>query len=118
MAEGFSPVLAGSSENVNTVAATGSTETLPDVTVATIHRLTLDANCTITFPTAAAGKSFTVILIQDATGSRTVTWPGTVVWPAGTAPTLTTTATKRDVFTFMCADGTNWLGFTAGQNYA
>src|SRR5436190_3270854 len=104
-------------ENVNTVAASGSAQTLPDVTVATIHRVTLTANCTFTFPTAAAGKSFTLVLVQDATGSRTATWPGSVLWPGGTAPTLTTTASKRDVVSFLCADGTNWLGFTAGQNY-
>lgn len=108
----------GVPEVVNTVSATGSTETLPDVTTASIHRLTLDANCTLTFPTPAAGKSFTVVLIQDATGSRTVTWPVSVKWASGTAPTLTTTAAKRDVFSFLCADGTNWLGFVAGQNYA
>lgn len=116
---GFTPpAQSGTPETVNTVAAAGSTETIPDTTTATIHRLTLDANCTLTFPTAAAGKSFTLILIQDATGSRTITWPGTVVWAAGAAPTLTTTAAKKDILTFLCADGTNWLGFVAGQNYA
>lgn len=104
-------------ENVNTVAASGAAQTLPNVGVATIHRITLTANCTLTFPAAAAGKSFTVVLVQDATGSRTVTWPGTVLWPSGTAPTLTTTAAKRDVISFMCADGANWLGFVAGQNF-
>ncbi len=104
-------------ETVNTVAAAGSTETLPDVTTATIHRLTLDsATCTLTFPTAAAGKSFTVILTQDATGGRLVTWPGSILWPSGSTPALTTTPAKRDVFSFMCADGTNWLGFVAAQN--
>lgn len=104
-------------EAVNTVASAGATETLPDVGTATIHRVTLDAaNCILTFPTAAAGKSFTLVLVQDATGSRTVTWPA-VLWPANTAPTLTTTAGKRDVFTFVCVDGTNWLGSVAGQNY-
>lgn len=105
-------------ETVNSVAATGATETIPDITTATVHRLTLDANCTLTFPTAGAGKSFTLVLIQDATGSRTVTWPAEVKWAGGTTPTLTTTAAKKDVFTFLCADGTNWLGFTSGQNFS
>jgi hypothetical protein len=101
-------------EPVNTVAATGSTETLPDITSNTVHRLTLDANCTLTFPTAGAGKSFTLVLVQDATGSRTVTWPGTVKWSGGVAPTLSTGAGKIDYLTFMCTDGTNWAGFVAG----
>ncbi len=107
---------ANSIETVNTNAAAGSTETLPDVGTATIHRLTLDAaTCTLTFPSAAAGKSFTVILAQDAAGGRLVTWPA-VLWPSGSTPALTTTPAKRDVFSFLCADGTNWLGFVAGQN--
>ncbi|MGZ4596277.1 MAG: hypothetical protein ACXV3V_05060 [Actinomycetes bacterium] len=105
-------------ENTNTVASSGAALMLPDVTTATLHRVTLTANCTFTFPTAGAGKSFTVVLVQDATGSRTATWPATVRWAGGTPPTLTTTASKTDVLTFLCADGTNWLGFTAGLNFS
>lgn len=104
------------SETVNAVAASGAAQTLPDVDSATIHRIVLSANCTLTFPTAAAGKSFTLALVQDATGGRTVTWPAGLSWPGGTAPTLTTAAGKTDLLTFLCVDGTNWLGFTAGQN--
>ena len=105
-------------EAVNTVATSGTAQTIPDPTAQTINRITLTGNCTFTFPTAAAGKSFTLVLVQDGTGSRTVTWPGTVKWPAATAPTLTTAASKVDVFAFLCADGTNWLGFVSGQNYS
>ncbi|MGZ4663581.1 MAG: hypothetical protein ACXV5Q_00645 [Frankiaceae bacterium] len=104
-------------ETVNTVATSGAAQTVPDVTSATVSRITLTANCTLTFPTAVAGKSFTLVLVQDATGTRTVTWPGTVKWAGGTAPTLTTTASKTDVLTFLCADGTNWFGFLAGLNF-
>lgn len=103
-------------ENVNTVATGGSAQTIPDVTSDTLHYITLTANLTLTFPTAAAGKSFSIALKQDST-ARAVTWPGTVKWSAGTAPTLTATSGKIDVFTFVCVDGTNWLGFTAGQNF-
>lgn len=102
-------------ETVNTVATSGAAQTIPDVTAATLHRITLTANCTLTFPTLGAGKSFTLVLTQDGTGSRTVTWP-TVAWPGGVAPTLTTTAAKRDIITFLSADGTSWLGMIAGQN--
>ena len=48
------------------------------------------------------------MLIQDGTGSRLATWPGTVKWPAGTAPTLTTTAAGSDICSFYW-DGTNLL---------
>jgi hypothetical protein len=66
-------------------------------------------------PTAVAGKSFIMMLYQDATGGRTVTW-STVVWPGGTPPTITSAANKRDIFSFF-SDGTNWYGTTIGQNY-
>lgn len=103
-------------ESVNTVATGGATQTIPDVTSATISYITLTANLTLTFPTAAVGKSFTIAVKQDSV-ARTITWPGTVKWPGGTAPTLTTTSAKIDMFTFVCVDGTNWLGATAGQAY-
>ena len=46
-------------------------------------------------------------------GSATQTWPGSVDWPAATAPTLTTSGT--DVLVFItCDGGTIWYGFTAG----
>lgn len=114
-----STAFAATVETVNTVATSSTAQTIPDpASAATISRITLTANCTLTFPTAAAGKTFSVFLVQDGTGSRTVTWPATVKWPAGTAPTLTTTASKRDAFSFICTDGTNWDGFTAGLNFA
>lgn len=81
----------------------------------TVQRLTLTGNATITMPTAVAGKSFIIMLRQDATGSRSVTW-STVVWPGGTAPTITGTANKMDMFSFF-SDGTSWFGVTVSQNY-
>ena len=48
-------------------------------------------------------------LTQDATGSRTVTWPAAVKWSGGTAPTLTTAANAVDVIRFFF-DGTNYYG--------
>lgn len=101
-------------ERVNVVSASGSTETLPDVDVATMHRVTLTANCTLTFPAAGAGKSFSLELVQDGTGSRTVTWPGNVLWPGGSAPTLSTAAGSVDDFAFVCFDGSNFSGFYGG----
>jgi hypothetical protein len=95
-------------------ANTGTAITV-DLANGTIQKLTLTGNATITMPTATAGKSFVIILAQDGTGSRTVTW-STVVWPSATAPTITSTASKRDIFSFF-SDGTSWFGTTIGQNY-
>lgn len=96
---------------------TANTGTAITVSLAngTVQQLTLTGNATITMPTATAGKSFVIMLKQDGTGGRTVTW-STVVWPGGTAPTITSTASKQDIFSFF-ADGTSWYGATIGQNY-
>ena len=103
----------GYTEEVNTAnTSTAYTISLAD---GSFQVLTLTGNATITMPTATAGKSFILLLKQDGTGSRTVTW-STVKWPAGTAPTITSTASKQDIFSFF-ADGTNWYGTTVGQNY-
>lgn len=103
-------------ENVTTANVSG-TYTMPETGFSPINRLTLTGNTVFTFPTVAAGKSFTVVLVQDATGGRTVTWPGNVMWPNSTTPFVTATANKRDVFTFFSVDGVVWLGSVAGQNY-
>lgn len=114
--------LAPTVENVNVVAASGSAVTLPDVTTATMHRITLTAATpAITLPAPGAGKSFTVELVQDATGGRAPTWvtpSGAIRWPGGTAPTITAAANAIDVITFACIGGTNWYGFVAGQAFA
>jgi len=48
----------------------------------------------------------------------TVSWPGSVKWPAGTAPTLTSASTKQDMFVFTTADGgTTWNATIIGQNF-
>jgi hypothetical protein len=103
---------------VNTVAASGAALTLPDVTTATMHKVTLTANCTLTFPAPAAGKTFQLVLNQDGTGSRAVTWPATAIWPAGTPPTLTATAGRTDKLSFVAVDANGWMGLAQGQNYA
>jgi len=96
---------------------TANTSTAITVSLAngTVQLLTLTGNATITMPTAGAGKSFIIMLKQDATGSRSVTW-STVTWPGGTAPTITGTASKQDIYSFF-SDGTNWYGSTIGQNF-
>ena len=98
-----------------TYSANSSTAITLDLANGTVQIITLTGNATITMPTATAGKSFIIMLKQDATGSRSVTWT-TVKYPSGTAPTITATASKLDIFSFF-ADGTNWYGTTIGQNY-
>jgi hypothetical protein len=96
-------------------SANSSTAITLALTNGTVQIITLTGNATITMPTATSGKSFIMFLKQDATGSRTVTW-STVKWAGGTAPTITSTASRQDILSFF-ADGTNWYGVTVGQNY-
>ena len=96
-------------------SANSSTAITLALTNGTVQIITLTGNATITMPTATSGKSFILLLKQDATGSRTVTW-SSVKWPGGAAPTITSTASKQDIYSFF-ADGTNWYGTTVGQNY-
>jgi hypothetical protein len=96
-------------------SANSSTAITLDLTNGTVQIITLTGNATITMPTATSGKSFIMYLKQDATGSRTVTW-STVKWAGGTAPTITSTASRQDILSFF-ADGTNWYGVVVAQNY-
>jgi hypothetical protein len=98
--------------------ATANTSTAYTIDLAggSVQILTLTGNCTFTFPTATAGQSFILLLKQDGTGGRTVTWPASVEWPGATAPTITSTASKMDKFVFTAADS-NWYGSVAGQSY-
>ena len=66
-------------------------------------------------PTATAGKSFAIQLTQAATGMTTATFTG-VKFPAGTAPTITATASAVDIISFV-AIGSVWYG-NAAQAYA
>jgi hypothetical protein len=96
-------------------SANSSTAITLALTNGTVQIITLTGNATITMPTAVSGKSFIMLLRQDATGSRTVTW-STVKWAGGTAPTITSTASKQDIFSFF-SDGSSWFGVNVGQNY-
>jgi len=93
---------------------TSSTLALTNGTVQTAT-LTASTACTFTMPTATAGKSFVLLLKQAAaTGNGTATFTG-VKWGTAGAPTITATAGKMDILTFI-ADGTNWYGSIA-QGY-
>lgn len=102
-------------ESVVAIGNSSTSQTLA-LTNGTFQTVTLTGNCTFTMPTATAGKSFILILVQDGTGGRTATFTS-VKFPGGTAPTITTTATTgRDIISFF-ADGTNWYG-AAVQNFS
>ena len=71
---------------------------------------------TIAVSNETAGQCFVVEITQDGTGSRTVTWFSTIKWAGGSAPTLTTTASKTDSFGFRVTGTDQYLGYVIGQN--
>lgn len=88
-----------------------------DMNVSDLHTVTLGGNRTLLFSNAAPSQRFIISLTQDASGSRTVTWDSGVRWSGGTAPTLTTTPAKEDIFTFLTMASGDYRGFTAGPNF-
>jgi len=83
---------------VNTVAASGAAQTIPEPGLYGMNDITLTANCTLTLPAATAGKELTIVFRQDATGSRTLTWPANTKGPGGTIPVPTATASAIDLY--------------------
>lgn len=77
-----------------------------------VFTTTLTANVTVapSISNPKDGQTINWRLKQDATGSRTMTWPAAFDWPGGTVPTLTTTANAVDllVATYF-ADTGLWL---------
>ena len=114
-------VLKNYTETVKAVGNTGTSATL-DLADGNVFTATLNGNCTFTFTTgtnsAPNAASFTLILANDSTPSRTITWPASVKWPNNSAPSRTTTASKTDIWTFMTPDnGTTWYGNIALYNF-
>lgn len=110
------PTVNNYTEGVVAIGTVSSSHTL-SLTNGTVQTATLTAStaCTFTMPTATAGKSFILLLKQAAsTGNGSATFTG-VKWGTAGAPTITATAGKMDILTFV-ADGTNWYGSIA-QGY-
>lgn len=109
---------------VGTITADSDDTTITfNMNTSNLHKVTLGGNRTLAVSNLTSGQSFVLILKQDATGSRTVTWfvsPGAgtpaIKWANASAPTLTTTANRYDIFAFLY-DGTDIFGSIVGQNY-
>jgi hypothetical protein len=94
--------------NADATLTDGATITW-DVGSSPVAKVTLGGNRTLSAPTnSASGQFISLTVIQDATGSRLLTWNSAYEFTADTAPTLTTTASKADVFVFKY-NGTVWL---------
>lgn len=106
---------AGIPSNAHTppgVVAFSATAMAVNCALSNVFATVLTANVTTapTFSNLKDGQTINWRLKQDATGSRTMTWPTAFDWPGGTVPTLTTTANAVDllVATYF-ADTGLWL---------
>ncbi len=87
-----------------------------DASTQDVAKVTLGANRTLGAPSNnTTGQFISILVIQDGTGSRTLTWNAVFEFAEDTAPTLTTTASKGDVFVFRY-NGSKWLEVGRNQN--
>lgn len=113
------PTNTGLRETKTAPSISSNTLTL-DCSTGNVFAVALNANITtLTFtnvPTTGTAYALTLSLTADGT-ARTVTWGASVLWPSGTAPTITSTNAKTDTFILTTWDGgTTWYAFVAGQN--
>jgi hypothetical protein len=100
------PTVTNYTESVVAIGNSGTSQTLA-LTNGTFQTVTLTGNCTFTMPTATAGKSF-VLKVLTGAGGYTAAFTG-VKWPGAVTPTITATASKYDLISFV-ADGSAWSG--------
>lgn len=74
-------------------------------------------NITIALPTGYIPQYFEIEIIQDGSGSRTVTWFSTIDWKAATAPTLSTGGNAKDIFGFLNRISGTFDGYTIDTNH-
>ncbi len=98
-----------------TTLTDGSTITW-DASTQDVAKVTLAGNRTLgSASNGTTGQFISLLIIQDGTGSRTLTWNAVFEFASDTAPTLTTTASLGDVFVFRY-NGSKWL--EVGRNQA
>ena len=106
-----------------TAAALNPEATLTDastiswnVLTSPVAKVTLGANRTLGAGTGGVAGSFqSLLVIQDGTGSRSLTFNAAYEFKDDTAPTLTTTANKGDLFVFRY-NGSKFLEVGRNQN--
>jgi hypothetical protein len=89
------------------VALTDASSIATDLSLGNNFSVTLGGNRTLANPTnIVAGQSGIIVITQDGTGSRTLAYGSYFKFPAGTAPTLTTTASAVDVLAYYVESST------------
>lgn len=91
----------GNAQTTPVVVAFSATAMTVNCALSNVFTTTMTANVT-TAPTLSNpqdGQTINWFLTQDATGSRTMTWPASFKWPTGFVTTLSTAANSVDLVT-------------------
>lgn len=68
-------------------------------------------------PQGSGSATVTLVLTQDTTGGRILTWPSDILWPEGVKVQPSTAAGSTSVIHLLWT-GTTWLGLNGGKNFA
>lgn len=106
-------------ERVYTVAASGAAFTVPDPGQYQLVDVTLTAaTVALTFPSDSKGKTLKMVIRQDATGARAVTWPANTIFPGGTDVVISVAASAIDYVEAVCVVEDVWMVTRIGAAYA
>lgn len=100
--------------SVNTAAA-GPLD-LSQLSGYVVSEVTLSHSATDVFLPLSPSR-LDLVFVQAESGFNTITWPASVRWPGGTAPTLSTTVGSRDWVTLVRVGGL-WYGTLVGLNFS
>ena len=101
--------------NYTETALTDQATVTWDASTEDVCKLTLGGNRTLAAASnGTTGQFISILVIQDGTGSRTLTWNAVYEFASDTAPTLTTTANLGDIFVFRY-NGSKWLEVCRNQ---
>lgn len=88
-------------------ALTDGVTITPDFSLSNNYSVTIAGNRTLANPTnVTAGQTGAILITQDASGSRTMSYGNAYKFAGGTAPTLTTTSGRTDVLVYFCESST------------
>jgi len=101
-----------------TTAAQSGTTTI-DLSAGNVIYFTQDTDTTVAFAsTESVQELFFIRVKDDTTDARTITWPESIIWNGGSAPTLIDSSSANDVQIFNLTtrdQGVTWYGYEAMQ---
>jgi hypothetical protein len=107
------------SQSVTPVTLTDGATINVDASSSNVFRVTLAGNRTLAAPTNLSdGQTIVILVYQDATGSRTLSYASIYDWPGGTAPVLSAAANARDVITCVYDGTKSALNCAINKNFA